>query len=76
MAGQRRALPPGKGDAITDLRKSAIKTQKVTTTDNQLLMIKNLLTTNPSNSVGISDLGRRPLAGRSGMPLRGSRGGQ
>jgi hypothetical protein len=53
MAGQRRALPPGNGDVITDLRKSAIKTQKVTTTDNQLLMIKNLLTANPSSSVGI-----------------------
>src|SRR5215470_20273109 len=56
---------PWQWDVITDLRKSAIKTQKVTTTDNQLLMIKNLLTTNPSNSVGISDY-RASLAGGAG----------
>src|SRR5215471_5142109 len=67
--------PPGNGDVITDLRKSAIKTQKVTMSDNQSLMIKNLLTTNPSNSVGIGDY-TGPSRRRGGMTPRGLPSGQ
>jgi hypothetical protein len=44
MAGQRRALPLATGMLLPIYAKAQSKTQNVTATDNQSLLIKNLLT--------------------------------
>src|ERR1700758_2919224 len=60
-------FPLAKGMLLPVYVKAQSKPQNVTTTDNQLLLIKNLLTVNSSNSIGYSDYGPR-------SPARGCRG--
>jgi hypothetical protein len=46
-------FPLAMGMLLPIYAKAQSKTQNVTATDNQSLLIKNLLTANPSNTVGI-----------------------